>query len=365
MDEIIKNNTKSIVYAILILGGLVLSYYLLSEVSSILCYLAISIVIAIAGRPVVVFLNTKLKLPKSFAATITIMLFLLVLISVFWMMIPVITASESSISTLNFSTLQDNAQQVVDQMDNYLSDFSINFLHNVKVSEILSSFFTSSEMLEYFNTSLTFIENLGVGLFCVSFISFFFLQDEKIIHNLVFLPFSKDKENNVEETLKTIKSFLSKYVLGLGLEIAILFALYSITLFVFGVKYALIIALFCALLNLIPYIGPLIGGVIMIFLTMVNFAGQDFSSVILTKSLYVFIGYVIAQAIDNLVSQPLIFSTTSKSHPLEVFVVILFAGSLFGIVGMILAIPVYTILKIILKQVIPDNKIVEFLTKNM
>ena len=87
---------------------------------------------------------------------------------------------------------------------------------------------------------------------------------------------------------------------------------------------SIVIAFLCALLNLIPYVGPLIGGVLMLFLTMSSNLGQDFQEVILPTTIYVMIGYVIAQLIDNFLSQPLIFSNSVKSHPLEIFLIMCF-----------------------------------------
>ena len=72
-----------------------------------------------------------------------------------------------------------------------------------------------------------------------------------------------------------------------------------------------------------------------------------------------------AQLIDNFLSQPYIFSNSVKSHPLEIFLVILSGGILFGIVGMILAIPLYTVIKVFLKVFFSDNKLVKKLTKNL
>ena len=144
-----------------------------------------------------------------------------------------------------------------------------------------------------------------------------------------------------------------------------LFLLYTIILLIFGVKDAVVIAFLCALLNLIPYIGPLIGIILMSFLTMTSYLGQDFSSVVIPKTIYVVIGYLIAQLIDNLLSQPYIFSSSVKSHPLEIFLVILTGGILFGVGGMILAIPSYTVIKVFLKVFFSENKLVKKLTKNL
>ena len=74
---------------------------------------------------------------------------------------------------------------------------------------------------------------------------------------------------------------------------------------------------------------------------------------------------MIGQLIDNFFSQPFIFSNSVKSHPLEIFLVIIIAGLLFGVVGMIVAVPGYTAIKVILKEFLAENQIVKRLTKNL
>jgi len=136
-------------------------------------------------------------------------------------------------------------------------------------------------------------------------------------------------------------------------------------LLIFGVDNALVIAFLCGLLNIVPYIGPLIASVMAAALTMLGNLGQDFQTQILPTTLYVMIGFAVVQMIDNNVSQPLIFSKSVSSHPLEIFLVILSAGFLFGIAGMIIAVPLYTILKVVGKEFFPDNSFIQFLTKNI
>jgi predicted PurR-regulated permease PerM len=138
-----------------------------------------------------------------------------------------------------------------------------------------------------------------------------------------------------------------------------------VVLLIFGIKNAVVIAFLCALLNLIPYIGPLIGAFLMVVLTMSSNLGASFSEVILPKTTYVMIGFMIGQLVDNFFSQPFIFSKSVKSHPLEIFLVIIIGGLLFGVIGMITAVPSYTALKVIMKEFLSENKIVKELTKNI
>jgi len=170
--------------------------------------------------------------------------------------------------------------------------------------------------------------------------------------------------DRVKKSIEKTKHLLSRYFLGLLLQISILLIIYSIVLAIFKVENAFIIAFLCALLNLIPYLGPIIGGFLMMILTMTSFIAADFSTVILPKTIFVMIGFTIGQLIDNFFSQPFIFSNSVKSHPLEIFIVILASGTLLGPIGMIIAIPLYTTLKVISQEFLSQNKVVKSLTKN-
>jgi predicted PurR-regulated permease PerM len=127
----------------------------------------------------------------------------------------------------------------------------------------------------------------------------------------------------------------------------------------------LVIAFLCALLNIIPYVGPLIGSILAAILTMISNIGGDFQYEILPTTMYVLIGFWIVQIFDNNVSQPIIFSKSVNSNPLEIFLITLISGFLFGILGMIIAIPLYTVLKIIAKEFFPENEIVKIIAKNI
>ena len=145
----------------------------------------------------------------------------------------------------------------------------------------------------------------------------------------------------------------------------ILTLFYSVLLLFLGVNNAIAIALICAFLNIVPYLGPIIAGALMMLVVLSNNLGADFSSELLPLLLYTLGGYSLAQIFDNLITQPVIFGKSVRSHPLEIFIVILIGGYLFGIPGMILAVPTYTALKVISKEFLSEYKIVKRLTKNL
>lgn len=215
------------------------------------------------------------------------------------------------------------------------------------------------------NSFVAVLSSVSIGLFSVLFISFFFLKDSKLLQRGVLMFVPANKEGNTVKSMDKINGLLSRYFVGLLLQILVLFVIYTAVLLLVGIENAIVIAFLCALFNIIPYVGPIIGGVIMIFLTMSSNLGSDFSEVILPKTGYVLIGLAIGQVVDNFFSQPVIFSNSVKSHPLEIFLVIIIAGLLFGVLGMIVAVPGYTALKVVLKEFLSENKIVYRLTKNL
>jgi len=357
-----KTITNGILKAVAIIIGVSLLLYFLFSVQSILIYVAISAVISLIARPIIRFLKRKLKFPNTVAVITTMLLFLGLLAGLISMFIPLIIKQGQNLSLLNIDQLQSNIQNILNQLNDYFLLHNIDILNELKNADLFKNLTVIPNLL---NSVIGMVGNLSIGLFSVLFISFFFMKDTHLLENSMYTMVSDKSESKLKKSLTSIKNLLSRYFVGLVFQITILFVIYTGILLIFGIENAVVIAFLCALLNLIPYVGPLIGGVLMLFLTMSNNLGEDFQTIILPTTIYVMIGYLIAQLIDNFLSQPLIFSNSVKSHPLEIFLVIMIAGILFGVVGMIVAVPTYTSLKVILKAFLSDNKIVKSLTKNL
>ena len=359
-------NSKTIANGILralgILLGIFLLCYFLNAIQSVIVYIVIAGILSLIARPIILLLRNKLKFPNTLAVIFTMFLMLSFLTGLILMFIPLIAEQGQSLSLLEVDKLQENIQEIFNQITAYFSSRGIDVLGKLKNIDMLAQF---KEIPDFLNAVLAAVGSLSVGLFSVLFISFFFMKDSHLLKNGVMTIIPNGKEGRFSKSLETINDLLSRYFIGLLLQITILFVLYTIILLIFGIDNAIVIAFLCALLNLIPYVGPMIGGVIMFVLSMTSNIGQDFQNDILPTTIYVMIGYFIAQLIDNFASQPIIFSKTTKSHPLEIFLTIIIGGLLFGIVGMITAVPLYTALKVILKEFLSDNKIVKSITKDI
>lgn len=353
---------NGILRALGILLGIFLFGYFLYAIQSVIIYIIIAGILSLIARPIILFLRRKLKFPNTIAVVFTMFLMLGLLTGLIVMFIPLIAEQGKSLSLLEVDKLQANVQQIFNQTTTYLSSKGIDVLGELKNVDIVSQF---KEIPNLLNSVLGAVGSLSVGLFSVLFISFFFMKDSQLLKKGVMTIIPNGTEGRFSKSLETINDLLSRYFIGLLTQITILFVLYTIILLVFDIDNAVVIAFLCALLNLIPYVGPMIGAVIMFVLSMISNIGLDFQTEILSTSLWILFWYLIAQLVDNFASQPLIFSKTTKSHPLEIFLIIIIGGLLFGIVGMITAVPMYTALKVILKEFLSDNKIVKSLTKDI
>ncbi len=359
-----KSNTitTGILKSIGIITGILLLLFFLYKVQSIIIYIAIAAVISLIGHPIIRFFKRRLIFPNTLAVIVTMLLFLSILAGLISMFIPLIMKQGENLSLLNIDQLQGNVENLLNQINDYFLSHNIDILNELKNADLFKNMTAIPNLL---NSVIGTVGSLSIGLFSVIFITFFFMKDTHLVENSVYVMVNDKSESKLRKSIATIKSLLSRYFIGLLAQITILFVIYTIILLLFGIENAIVISFLCALLNLIPYVGPLIGGFIMMFLTMSSNLGLDFQTEILPTTIYVMIGYLIAQLVDNFVSQPLIFSNSVKSHPLEIFLVIMIGGVLFGVTGMIVAVPTYTAIKVILKAFLSDNKIVKSLTKDL
>ena len=355
-----KEIANGILRAVAIIVLVVVGLYTLYLLQSIIVYLIVSLVLTLMGKPLIQFFHRRLRIKsRSLCVILTMTIFILLALSVFSLFIPLLVSQGKNLSGLNIDLLKNNLDDLIQQT---FSKIGLNpDEYSFGVQEILNFI----DIPNFLNSFISFISDFGVGAFSVLFISFFFMKDGEKILIALLSTFPPHRKRKLKTSIFKINNLLSRYFVGLILQITILFAIYTIILLIFGVENAFIIALICALLNLIPYVGLMIGFVLMALLTMSSNLQNDFMSVNLPTTIYVLIGFLVGQFIDNVFSQPLIFSNSVKSTALEIFLVTLISGTLFGMVGMVVAIPAYTVLKVVLKEFFSNNKVVGLLTKNL
>lgn len=348
-----------------ILLGLIVFIALGWVFTDIYIYIIISIIIAAVLRPVNHYLHHNrilgIKLPKGISALISFAFLGLVIALVSMLFAPLASKQFQVIREIDYLSLLDKLAAPIASVEHFLISHNLTARSEGFISEEIRKgvvlMIQEINLTDVFNSLIKYTGNLFVGLLAVSFITFFLMVDFSLFRQkLISLIPNKYFEVSISALTK-IEHLLSNYLVGLILQMIGIFSVASIGLSIIGVKYAITIALFAAVANLIPYLGPLLGASFGIIITVIQ-SGPVLNSFNDLLFLLLKIGgvFVIVQITDNILFQPLIFSKSVKAHPMEIFVIIFAAATLAGVVGMILAIPVYTILRVSVNELYSGYK---------
>lgn len=346
--------------------------YLLWYFSDILIYILLAGVLSFIGQPLVRFFDRirmgKFKMPHTLSAILALISMLFILVSFFLIFVPIISRQAEVISSIDFEYLGEQLQEPLHEIEEKLIDYRImekgQSLENMIMNE-LESVLDMASAGALFQNVLGFAGSLFIGVFSVIFLTFFFLRDEHLFYNGIMLFVPTKYEEQGSNILSDTRRLLSRYFVGLSFEVLSMMTLITLGLTIFGVESALLIGFLGGLMNIIPYLGPIIGASMGVVIAATSNISMGYYENIIPISIIIIGTFAVANLIDNLVLQPLIYSTSVKSHPIEIFLVILMAGSLAGVPGMILAIPSYTVLRIISKQFFTQYKLVRKLTQNI
>lgn len=361
-------NEKTFSYGILralgIIAAVLLLLFFLYQIQSVLVYIVVAGVISLIGRPFVIFLRSRFHVPNQVAVIIVLLLVMAVFIAIILVFVPIIIEQSHHLGQIDIEAFVGDINEMNKQINDYLGVEDINILESVKQSELMQSL-NVNMIPKFLNSVFGILGATLIAVFSIMFIAFFLLKDSKLMLNSILVFANRGEEDKFQRAFNKIKVLLSRYFVGLTLQVTVLFILYLLLLSLFEINNPIAIAFICAILNLVPYLGPIFAGILMALFVISSHLGADFQTIILPKLIYVMLGYGIAQLIDNLISQPLIFGASVRSHPLEIFLIILIAGLLFGVIGMVVAVPVYTAIKVIAKESFSEYKIVKRLTRDL
>jgi predicted PurR-regulated permease PerM len=358
----------------LLVIGFLFIVFLLWYFSAIVTYILISVVLSFIGRPLVRWIMMikyrRFKIQKGIAAFISLVTLWIVFIAFFRFIIPLLISELETLSQIDFTVVLNSIEEPLLNLMQIFSKDPVaiaeqNFLDIV--TESLGAKIEFSQVSSWFGEIAGAIGQLLIAFFSISFITFFFLKDENMFREFVILLVPTSIETKVIHILDSISYLLRRYFIGLIFEIFMVMLLNTIGLSIAGIafEHAVVIALFCGLFNVIPYLGPWMGASVGLLIGAALHINADFMSETLPLLGWMTLVFGSVQIIDNVLFQPLIYSSSVKAHPLEIFLVIMAAGSMAGILGMILAIPVYTIIRVIAKEFFDNMKIVQKITKNL
>ncbi len=321
--------------------------------SSIFSYVIISLILASLLRPVVDLATSiefaGMSVPRGFVILFSYGLLVVVATAFVLLFVPLISDQITLISSLKYQQVVDTLLQPIQGFESYLISAQLTeqppgFIVD-GIQAVLIDFVTGIDVAAIFNQVLSLTGSVFIGFMAVAFITFFLLYEEGIIRKNICLLIPNKYFELFINALHKIERLLSNYLLGLLLQMITIFTLVALGLSVVGVKYALTIALFAAVANLIPYLGPLLGGAFGLLVALSTQA-MTWNNQTIFFVLQILLVFSVVQVTDNVLLQPLIFSKSVKAHPLEIFVIIFVGATIAGILGMIAAIPVYTIVRV-------------------
>ena len=338
----------------------------------IFMYFAIAIILSMLGRPLCERLKKfhikRFHLGDSVSAVLTMVVMFLIVSLIFLFIIPLVNREIAILSNIDTDAIVDYFEKPIEKIYNFLIQYNI-----IRPEEDLLKM-TEEKLYALVNWDnfssiigglISKTSSLVIGLFSTIFLTFFLLKDQDIVHN-IFMAITPDSYTlQMNNIIRDSRVMLTRYMFGLIAELLCMMILIFIGLSIFGVNNALIIAVIGGFMNIIPYLGPLMGGAIGVVIGIISNLGISAFAMILPNTLEIIGVFIAANAVDNFVLQPTIYSKSVFAHPIEIFLVILMAGNIGGVVGMIKAIPSYTLIRIIAKQLLSEFKFIELLTKNL
>ena len=320
----------------------------------IVIYIIIAGILALIGQPIDRFYTKylrfgKFKLSASLSAGLAFLSLFLVFFLLAIFFVPLVLEEASILSSLDRNTIIASLQKHMENIDRILHSMNVDYeTANLQsyFQEKLISFFTITNLTLIANKFIGALGDFFIAVFAISFLTFFFLRDEDRIISSLFSFVPAEYSEKAKNVWLECERMLKRYFIGVLIEILLVITFLFIGLWIAGIKHALLIALFAGLMNVIPYVGPLIGCAFALFIGLTTNTDMSMLSVIV-KILVVF---PIVNLSDAFLLQPLIYSSSVRAHPLEIFLVILVGATIGGIGGMILAVPSYTILRVFVKE---------------
>ncbi|WP_188406680.1 AI-2E family transporter [Psychroflexus salis] len=321
--------------ATFVLIGICLFFYVLNLLSNVLIPISFGLMFAILLNPVVNRLR-RWKIPKIIAIFLSLLLALGIVIG----LLSFIYTQVASFAEYG-DQFKIRGTEIKDNLQLWVTD-SLGFDKQAQ-SDALNNLVDKSK--DYIGTFLDSILTLLTNILLVFIYIFMFLLYKPLFVNFFYEVFDDKQQDKVHSILESSKSAIQGYVVGLMLEMLVIAVLNSTAYLIIGLEYAVLLGIICAILNLIPYIGGIIGVSLPIVMYMLT-GGDDLTTPVIIAAAYTGI-----QLFDNYFVVPKVVSSQVSINAFVAIVIVFFGGALWGISGMFLSILFVAILKIIFENV--------------
>lgn len=341
--------------------------------SDIVAYILIAWVLSMVGEPIMNFLDRRLrfkkfKAGKSVCAVLTLLFFILISTALVSVFVPLIAEQGEQLSQADYTSIANSLEEPINYINGWTEKLGVTTEGRTpeeQISNLLSGWFDPAYVSNLLSSLFSTASSLLIGVFSVFFIAFFFLREQGLFTSIIKAFAPERYGDQIVSAVDSVSRMLSRYFAGILIQITIITLFITIGLSIFGIKNALLIGFFAALINVIPYLGPLLGATFAVFITISSNLDLDFIAQVVPMITKVAIVFAAMQMLDNFLLQPYIFSNSVMAHPLEVFIVIMIGNSINGPVGMILAIPAYTVLRVMARTFFKEYGVVQKITKSL
>jgi predicted PurR-regulated permease PerM len=361
MKELYNQNKLFFIILIIAVIGYLAWYF-----SGILICVIVAAVISIIGNPLVELLDKvrigKIKMPHSLRVILTLLLIITVSFGLFTFFIPLVINEVTLISSIDWNKLVEYYSNEIKWVQNILVQTGFirkGLTIDMLLKANLTKFLDFSLFSNIVSGVVSFTGTFFFHFFTILFLSFFFLNDITMLPRLLLLLIPEKYGEQTKNVMYRSKILLSRYFIGLIINVLVMIVSYAIALTITGARGALVIAFFGGIVNIIPYIGPFIAIGTGIILGVTGVISAGFYGSIGSMALGILIAMVIVILLDNFVYGPMIQGRSVKAHPVEIFLVIIAAGSLGGIPAMIVAVPGYAFLRIIASEFFSQFRLIQ------
>ena len=346
--------------------------YMIWQFSYIIAWVLIAAVLSFMGQPLVRLFDRihikKLRIPHFLSALLSLIVIVIIFLGLIAVFVPLIINQAETISRINVDQLAQNLQGPLQWLDEKL-----HMLGAIPAGQTIQDFLVdkAKTVVNLGNVGsllgdfISVAGNIFIGLFSILFVAFFFLKDDNMFEESLLLFVPTKHHLGTRKVVAESKNLLVRYYVGVVLELISVMSLIAIGLWIFGVKNAILIGFFGGIMNIIPYLGPIIGSLIGLVLGVTSTLAAGSYDEILPVLLKLAGVFIVVNFIDNNILVPYIYSKSVKSHPLEIFLVIIIGGGIAGLLGMLLAVPVYTLLRVIAREFFQQFRVVKKLTETI
>ena len=350
----------------------VIAWLLFRQFGSVVVYVLLAGVVSLIAKPLKMML-AKIRIkghraPDWFLAILSILLILVIFCGIIAGLAPMVKEVISDVASVTGDTSLGATSSNLAELNAYLVntfDLDPGFRIEVAILHQVKSLINVNIFGNVIGSVASALASFGIGLFSVVFIAFFFIRDEKLFSRIICALAPDRHEEEVAQSLSDVEHLLSRYFIGLIVEMSCVglidfLGLWAIARLELGT--AIGIGFMAGLLNIIPYVGPLLGGVLGTIIAMtIRYCGTGACG--LDIGFWGFLAilvavFLLAQLVDNFILQPVIYSTSIQASPLEIFIVMLLAGTMGGILGMLTAIPAYTVVRVVAGRFFPQVKFI-------